>query len=227
MIPAIILARGGSKRIPRKNVIEFCGKPLIAWSIEHATFSKKVDATYVSTEDDEIAKIAEEYGAKVIRRPKKFAEDFSSSEDALKHAISEIGKTDKIEYVVFLQPTSPLREKYDIDGAIDTIKAQDADSLFSGAEIGDFLIWGINEHGIKSINYDYKHRKRSQEFDKQFVENGSIYVFKPDILNQNNRLGGKIAIYKMKFWQTFEIDNFEDIKLCKILFENYLNKNKV
>ena len=188
---AIIPARGGSKSIPKKNIVDFMGKPLLAWSIEDAKGSAFVDEVYVSTDDKDIAKVSEMYGAKVIWRPEEISGDFSPSEEALKHALGEIGKTDqeKIDYVVFLQATSPLRETKDIDNAIKKIIAEDADSLFSGAEIGDFFIWRRNGDTLESLNYDYKERKRRQDFGEQFVENGSIYIFKPEILfAHNNRL---------------------------------------
>ena len=100
---AIIPARGGSKSIPKKNIVDFMGKPLLAWSIEDAKGSAFVDEVYVSTDDKDIAKVSEMYGAKVIWRPEEISGDFSPSEEALKHALGEIGKTDqeKIDYVVF------------------------------------------------------------------------------------------------------------------------------
>jgi len=217
-IICIIPARGGSKGIPKKNIIDFLGKPLLAWSIEDAKNSSLIDEVYVSTDDKEIAKVAEQYGAKVIERPKEISGDFSPSEEALKHAIGEISKEHppKIEYVVFLQATSPLRETSDIDNAIEKIIAEEADSLFSAADIGDFLIWRKNGGKLESVNYDYKNRKRRQDFEEQFVENGSLYIFKPEILlRHNNRLGGKIVVSEMEFWKSFEIDDIEDLNFCQ------------
>lgn len=219
MVPAIILARGGSKRIPKKNIIDFCGKPLVAWSIEHARGSRSVDKVFVSTDDGAIADVAKKYGAEVIERPADMASDTSTSEDALKHAIGEISKTEEIEYVVFLQPTSPLRESSDIDTAVKTARKEGADSLFSAARLGDFYLWKKLDGGLSSLNYDYKNRKRSQEFGEQFVENGSIYVFKPEVLlTYNNRMGGKISLSLMELWKSFEVDSPEDIEFCADLF---------
>lgn len=221
-IVALIPARGGSKSIPKKNIIDFCGKPLLVWSIEDAKDSSLIDDVYVSTDDKEIAEVSEKYGAEVIWRPKEISGDFSPSEEALKHAINEIYKSNpqKIDYVVFLQATSPLRETKDIDNAIKKIISEDADSLFSGAEIGDFYIWKEKKNQLKSLNYDYKNRKRKQDFGEQFVENGSIYIFKPEILfKYNNRLGGKIIISKMEFWKSFQVDSWDDLKFCGDLFK--------
>lgn len=221
-IIAIIPARGGSKGILKKNIVDFCGKPLIAWTIERAKESKYIDEIYVSTDDKDIASVSEKYGAKIIWRPKEISGDFSPSEDALKHAISEIYKKNprKIDYVVFLQATSPLREAKDIDNAIDKIIAEKSDALFSGAELGDFYIWRKIKSKLESVNYDYKNRKRRQDFEKQFVENGSIYIFKPEILfKYNNHLAGKISISEMEFWKSFEADNLETLKFCEELFK--------
>ena len=117
-IIAIIPARGGSKSIPRKNIVNFCGKPLIAWSIEQAAKCRRIDSVYVSTDDAEIADVSLAYGAKVICRPEELATDTASSESALIHAISEIEKEQRIETVAFLQATSPLRDDSDMDGAL-------------------------------------------------------------------------------------------------------------
>lgn len=221
-IIAIIPARGGSKGIPKKNIIDFCGKPLLAWSIENARSSSMVNEVYVSTNDAEIAGVAEKYGAKVIKRPDEISGDTAKSEDALKHVIIEVQKNNptKIDYAVFLQATSPLREAGDIDNAINKIISENADSLFSGADLKDFCIWKNNNDILESVNYDYKNRGRRQDFGEQYVENGSIYVFKPEILfKNNNRLGGKIVISKMEFWKSFEIDEPEDIEFCKNIFQ--------
>lgn len=219
-IITIIPARGGSKSIPKKNIINFMGKPLLAWSIEDAKGSSFVDEVYVSTDDKDIAKVSELYGAQVIWRPEEIAGDFSPSEEALAHAMREIEKKDskKIDYVVFLQATSPLREVEDVDNAIRKIIAEDADSLFSAAGIGDFFIWKKKGDALESLNYDYKNRKRRQDFGEQFLENGSLYIFKPEILfGHNNRLGGKIVISEMEFWKSFEIDEIDDLEFCQEL----------
>lgn len=222
-IIAIIPARGGSKGIPRKNIIDFCGQPLLAWSVRQAQSSKYISQVYVSTDDQEIARVTEQFGGKVIWRPDELSGDTAKSEDALKHAISEIQNNDqeKIDYVVFLQATSPLREMEDIDNAIEKIILTGADSLFSGADLKDFCIWRRNQdNSLESINYDYKNRGRRQDFGEQYVENGSIYIFRPEILFKfNNRLAEKIVISKMEFWKSFEVDEPDDLEFCKNIFK--------
>src|SRR4051812_30272931 len=105
----IIPARGGSKGIPRKNLIDFCGKPLISWSIAQARNSKFISDVFVTTDIREIAQQSETFGAKIIQRPDELATDTASSEAALIHAVDEIEKKGKIDLVVFLQATSPIR----------------------------------------------------------------------------------------------------------------------
>lgn len=220
---AIIPARGGSKGIPKKNIINLAGRPLIAWSIEQAKSSQLVDIVFVSTDDDEIAEVSCEYGAEVVKRPAQLAADTSSSEDVLLHAIDfiECEKKIKIDIVVFLQATSPVREKDDIDNAIRQYLSAKADSLFSCTRIEDHFIWEEREGDYFSTNYDYRRRRLRQDIKPQYLENGSIYVFRPELIRRElNRLGGKITIYETAFWKSFQIDDWDDLEIC----EYYIRK---
>lgn len=222
---ALIAARGGSKGIPRKNLISFCGKPLLVWSIESAMGAKLIESVWVTSDDDEILAVAERHGAKGIRRPSEFASDTATSEVAWLHALDFL-RTKGIEpdVVVAIQPTSPLRECSDVDRAVETFRAEKFDSAISGAKIGDFYIWKKTAEGVwDSLNYDYRNRKRRQDFSVQMVENGSMYLFTPELLrNTGNRLGGKIGICEMEFWKSFEIDDRESLRLCEVLMQSYL-----
>jgi CMP-N,N'-diacetyllegionaminic acid synthase len=220
-ICAIIPARGGSKGIPRKNLIEFAGKPLLTWSIEQARSSRFIDATYVTSDSQEIREVARRSGAGTIQRPHEISGDRATSESALRHAL-EILSTN-FDYVVFLQATSPLRRIYDIDNAVRRIQDDDSDSLFSASKLVDFNLWEARDGSLKSVNYDYKNRKPRQECTNElWIENGSIYVFKPDILyTYDNRLGGRISLYEMELWQAFEIDEPDDIPLCETFFRQH------
>ena len=220
---AIIPARGGSKSITRKNVVDFCGKPMIAWTIEQALGSKYISEVYVTTDDSEIADISRQYGAKIIQRPGNLATDASASEEALSHAIREIEKDKKIDVVVFLQATSPVREKEDVDMAVEKFFSERADSLFSAAILDDFCAWKIIDNKLKSATFDYKNRGRRQDRKPYYLENGSIYVTKPEIIKQyNNRLGGKIVFYLMPLWKSYEIDSLEDLELCSYFMRKML-----
>lgn len=221
-IIAIIPARGGSKRIKSKNITQLAGKPMIAYTIEHALRSKFVDRIIVSTEDKRIAEVSKKYSAEVFERPVELANDKVTSESALLHVLDEIEKRGekKPDLVVFLQCTSPVRKKNDIDNAIKMLIDKQADSIFSAAR--NFgLIWSKGSGGVFSLTYDYKTRKREQEMDRQYRENGSIYVFKPEILRiHNNRLGGKIEIYEMDVWSSFQVDESEDLQLVEWIMTN-------
>jgi N-acylneuraminate cytidylyltransferase len=210
---AIIPARGGSKRVPRKNLYILEGRPLVVHSIEHALAAEEVDTVYVSTEDPEIAEIAEAAGATVIRRPHDLADDAASSESALLHALDSRGGDDP-ELVVFLQATSPVRTGADIDAAVRRLRDTGADSLFSACR-DHGLMWLDTADGPKPQNYTPTTRRREQEMDPQFRENGSIYVFRPGVLRETGaRLGGRIALYEMGQWESLQIDTHEDVGLA-------------
>lgn len=216
-VVAIIPARGGSRRVPSKNLFPLSGIPLVAHSILHARESQLVDEIIVSTDDAEIAAVSERYGATVVRRPPDISGDDASSESALLHALDSRGKPDP-DLVVFLQATSPLRRSNDIDTAIQTLLDQKADSLFSAAE--DYgLLWSQDDKGaLKSVNYSFGNRKREQEMRRQFRENGSMYVFRPKILREeNNRLGGRIAVYEMDLLSSFQLDAPQHYEILQIL----------
>jgi len=224
-VTAIILARGGSKGIPRKNVLDFCGKPLVAWSILQASETPEINNIFLSSDSEEILSIGKEYGAEIIERPKEFASDTASSESAILHALSVLDYEPDI--VVMLEPTAPLRKPGDLSNAINLFIEESWDSGFSGAELEDFLIWKRDENNdLVSVNYDYVHQTRRQDRQPDYVENGAIYLFKPEILYKNNRFGGKIGISMMEFWQSFEIDSPEDWPLLETVFEKYILNRK-
>lgn len=221
----VIPARGGSKRIPNKNIVQLGGKPLIAYSIEQAKSSKLVNRVIVSTDDEAIKRVSENYGAEVVVRPKEISGDNANSESAIMHVLDYLKKKENYEpgVVVFLQCTSPIRQRNDIDNAIKLLMREKADSLFSACK-NDKLIWSLDKDSKnepRALNYDYKNRKREQDFPNQFRENGSIYIFKTQVIkNSKNRLDGKIVIYEMDFWSSFQIDSLEDLKLMEWIIKN-------
>ena len=219
-IVSIIPARGGSKGIPRKNVRLLDDKPLIAHSILDCKEAKFVDRVFVSTDDKEIAQISQKYGAEIIKRPPEIAGDTASSESALIHAITEVeAQGIEVNLIVFLQCTSPIRTGEDIDHAIIQLQRENADSLLSVSPSHKFL-WQKNDGIAQSINYDYRNRLRRQDMQPQYVENGSIYIFKPWILKKlNNRLGGKISLLKMSEEASWEIDSLMDFKIIEFLLK--------
>ncbi|UAJ72577.1 acylneuraminate cytidylyltransferase family protein [Synechocystis sp. PCC 7339] len=223
-IISIIPARGGSKGIPGKNIRPLVGKPLIVHSILDCRESRLVNQTLVTTDDPQIAAVARDYGAQIIDRPAELASDTASSEVALLHALLEIEKQGvEPELIVFLQCTSPLRTGQDIDWAIAQFREEGADSLLSVSPSHRFL-WQKVDGQAQSINYDYCDRQRRQDMNPQYMENGSIYIFKPWVLKElNNRLGGKISLFIMPEEQSYEIDSLADLKHVEILMTQKLS----
>jgi len=224
-VSCIILARSGSKGIPKKNIIEFCGKPLLAWTILQALNSEEVSDVWVSSDSAEILEIAKYYGASTITRPDEISGDSATSESAWVHAVDYIERqSDKtIDYVLAPQVTSPLRHSADFSNAVSQILADDSDSLLSVAEVEDFFIWQKEDgESPYSVNYDYLDRKPRQQIQKKYLENGSFYLFKPKVLiNSNNRLGGDISLFVMDRYKMFQIDNIEDIDLSSIIMKGF------
>jgi N-acylneuraminate cytidylyltransferase len=205
------------------------GKPLLAHTIEQARASKVVTKVVVSTDDSEIGSVAQDYGADVIWRPAELATDTATSESALLHTLDQLNQegTPDPDLVVFLQATSPVRAASDIDQAVDALLDAGADSLLSVTASHRFL-WRKESSGWNSLNYDYHSRPRRQDRPREYAENGSIYVFKPWVLRQfNNRLGGKIAIYEMDYWSSFEIDTEEDFALCEWILERRVKRERI
>ena len=224
-VDAVILARGGSKGIPGKNIMDFFGKPLLAWTIEHCMDAKSVTDVWVSSDDQQILNVAKTYGAGLIKRPDKISGDEATSESGWLHAIKHIELSGiEIDAVLAPQVTSPLREPKDIDLAIEKFRLEKLDSLFSSSIAEDLYFWEKSNDGLmSSTNYDYKNRKRRQDFQKQIIENGSFYLFKPEILRaENNRFGGKIGHFEMEFWKMFEIDDVDNVKMCSALMKEFI-----
>jgi CMP-N,N'-diacetyllegionaminic acid synthase len=212
-ITTIVPARGGSKGIPRKNLMDFCSSPLIKWSISQASASKLASNVFVSSDDEEILTYAKLVGATPIRRPDRLATDTAGIEGVMEHAIPEMGYPDVI---VHLQPTSPVRSSEDIDGAVQTLLDGGFDTVFSSTIMHDICLWRDEPEGLNSFTFDYKNRGRRQDRKPLYLENGSIYVFKKENLARfSGRLGGKMGMYNMPMWKSFEIDSPEDVPICE------------
>lgn len=220
---AVVAARGGSKGIPLKNLIDICGKPLIAWTVMQAAAARGVDVVAVSSDNGEILAAAEAAGAVGVRRPDAISGDLNSSESAWLHALDTLdGKLGPFERIVALQATSPIREPSDIEQALEAFERDRLDSLLSVCEVEDYFNWRIGADGPEPINYDYHNRRMRQQIEKRYLENGSFYVLIPSLLReQKNRLGGKIGFHLMERHKMFQIDRMEDIKLCAAIMQSY------
>ncbi|MGY3074697.1 CMP-N,N'-diacetyllegionaminic acid synthase [Bradyrhizobium sp. LM6.10] len=220
---AVIAARGGSKGIPHKNLLDLCGKPLIAWTVEQARAARGVDVVAVSSDSDNILAAAEAAGAVGVRRPEDISGDLASSESAWLHALDATDeRMGRFERVVALQATSPIRESSDIENALAIFDRDHLDSLLSVCEVEDYFNWRIGQEGPEPINYDYRNRRMRQQIEKRYLENGSFYVLVPSLLReQSNRLGGKIGFHVMERHKMFQIDRPEDVKLCAAIMRSY------
>lgn len=225
-ILVLIPARGGSKGIKKKNIIDLDGKPLISYTIKEALKSEYIDAENIwcSTDDEEIAEVAKEYGAKIpFIRPHKLSEDDSSSASVATHAL-DWAKNNGIEfdYLMLLQPTSPLRTVEDIDSAIEIMKSKKADSVISLTEPGilPFNMKYLNEDG--SIrNYTENKYNRRQDMPDIYGTNGAIYIVKPEILyNRNSFIGDKNYGYVMNKEKSVDIDSNYDLKIARLLIKD-------
>ena len=218
-IVAVIPARGGSKRIPKKNIRNFCGKPMIAWTILNALKSKQLDRVIVSTDDKEIARIAKKYGAEVpFLRPAELAIPTIGIEPTLKHAYEWLLKNDnyKANALVLLMPTAPLRQTRHIDEAIEIFKKKKVSSVVAVNETpanhtpywtlirspkGKVSLWG----GVSLKNII----TRSQDFpQKCYARNDLIYVLKPKNLfeKKSNLYGNKVELYIIPDPSNYEAD---------------------
>ena len=214
---AIIPARAGSKEVKKKNIALINGHPLLSYSIEAAKRSKFIKRIFVSTDGKDISKTAEKYGAIVIKRPKNISNSTSQIEPAVLHAIKNIEKSfkDKVDNIVLLQPTSPLRSINDLDNAISKFIKDKADSLF----------WRYKKSKISPLGHNPYKRLNRQSMPQTLIEDGSIYITKKKIYKfKKNRLGGKISKYIMENYSVFQIDTKNDINFVSTLLKTKIKK---
>jgi len=228
-ILAIIPARGGSKGIPKKNIININGKPLIQYTIEVAKESKLIDRVIVSTDDDEIAEISEKLGAEVpFIRPAELAKDDTPTFPVIKHALKWLKENEKYkpELIVLLEPTFPLRTVEKVDEAIKVISSdEEADSLRGVCEPfqNPFKMWIPCGKYLKPLikEKEIMYEKPRQNLRKIFWQNGYIYISRyKTIMDKKSFHGEKILPFILSENNFIDIDTEEDLKLLK----RYLKK---
>jgi len=220
VVLAIIPARGGSKGVPRKNIRQLAGKPLIAYTIEQALKSKYINRLVVSTDDAEITEVSKQYGTEVIRRPDELARDDTPSLPVFQHAIQHLEEKEGYytDLVVILQPTSPLREVEDIDGAIDKLLTVSCDSVVSVCELEHPLHWMYTLDGDRLKPIITGKVSRRQDATKVYQLNGAVYVTRRDvIIRQNKLMGDGTRAYIMPWERSVDIDTEIDFKLAELL----------
>jgi len=223
-IIGIIPARGGSKGIPRKNIKEFCGKPLIAYIIETALSVRELDRVIVSTEENEIAKIAKRYGAEIISRPEELAKDETPTLPVLQHAVTYLVKEEnyKPDIVVLLYATSPLLNPERISEAIRLMIEKDFDSIISVTR--DYGHFWIEENGKYERFYPRELFNR-QFYKPLFKENGALYITKTEVLISRSKLiGDKVGFVEMEKYESIDIDEPLDFEIAEFLMRRRQNE---
>jgi len=224
----IILARGGSKTIPKKNIKTLNGKPLMAYTIDNALKSDVFDDFIVSTDDTDIASVALEYGAKVpFMRPDELSGDTIWSRDAVKHAVLECEKIydKKYDYVMELPCTAPLRNENHIREAYQMLISNDVDSVTSVTRMVDkhpVRMKRIVDNNLEDFCKEFPEGEgsRKQDLEPCYIRNGAIYSMTRDcIVEKFSRHGDKCMPYVMDEDVSVNIDTIVDFKLAEILMK--------
>lgn len=222
---ALILARGGSKGIPKKNIQSVCGRPLISYTIEAAIMGGF--ETWVSTDDLEIKKVSEKWGSRVLKRPDKFAQDNSPSEEALLHFADNI----EFDKLIFIQPTSPLLKSRHLKEGL--LMMGEYDSIFSGYKQHWIPKWkeckdkrNLNGENIgtwfEPVLWSKNNRPRRQDRRAENIENGAFYITsKENLLKSKCRYSGRIGMYEMSFSESFQVDSWDDLRIIESILGLY------
>ena len=207
-IVSLIPARGGSKEIPNKNIINVNGKPLLSYSID-ASLNSKVDETWVSSDSKEIGKVAEKYGARFITRDKELANDIIMPDATLVDFKYRVD----FDIMVFIQPTSPMIKSEYINQGIDKLLSENLHSVFSVTKEHWLPRW--NER-VEPIEWEIDNRPRRQDKEASYIENGMFYITRKNILTQNKlRYGGKMGFIEIPLYDSFQVDSEEDLELVR------------
>jgi CMP-N,N'-diacetyllegionaminic acid synthase len=218
---AIIPARGNSQRIKNKNLIKLNKKPLIYWTIKSAIKSKYISSVCITSDSEKILNYCKNFDVKTILRPKKLSGNIIMPDEAIKHAYLKLKI--KYDFIVMLQPTSPLRTFQDIDNAIEIMIKNKSKSLFSSS-IESRFIWKKSKSNYYPINYNFKKRPRHQDISFYF-ENGAIYISESNLFTKNaNRLGGKISTYVMPYERSIDIDDNKDLQEAEKIMKSQNKK---
>ena len=231
-ILAIIPARGGSKSIPHKNVVNVGGKPLIAWSITTALKCKYITKTVVTSDDSKILEVAKKYGASVIVRPKKYAHDSSLMTPVIIDCLRQLRKNnEEYDLLVLLQPTSPLRNSNDLNKSFRLFFYKKATALISGyePEKSPFKSFTVKSNGFLQGLVDNKTPFMNRQFlPTTFYPNGAIYIiYVSDFLNLNSFFTSKTIPFYMPVKKSLDIDTLNDLeRIGKILRKRHVSQNK-
>lgn len=219
---AIIPARGGSKRLLKKNIMLLGGKPLIAWTIEAGLKSKYIDTLIVSSDDKEILDISRYAGSKVIKRPPELAADDSKTSDVIKHVIRTVAED--FDFIILLQPTSPLRTKKHINEAFELLASKNADAVVSVCEVDHPPLWCNtlpDDFNMSNFLPDDLKEKRNQDLPIFFRINGAIYICRINKFLKEGTffINNNIYAYIMDKESSVDIDTYMDFKLAEVILQ--------
>ena len=220
---ALVVARGGSKSIPRKNLAPLAGRPLIVWTIEAALRCPGLDRVIVSTDDAEIASVSRAHGAEApFLRPADLARDDTPTLPVVIHALRWLADQEGYvpEHVMLLQPTSPLRTSEDIAGVLDLAEERRADSVISVSEASTHphLAKRITAEGLLVDFMDHPAVERRQDLEPVYALNGAIYLAKRSLLLEKQSFYGKVTYpYVMPLERSIDVDTPWDLQLCDLM----------
>tara|TARA_R110000824_G_scaffold12307_9_gene54071 strand:- start:740 stop:1399 length:660 start_codon:yes stop_codon:yes gene_type:complete len=211
-VVSLTLARGGSKGVPRKNIVALNGKPLIHYVLDAAKKSK-IDEVWVSTEDQEIRSVAQAEGAHVLLRPDEMAQDSSKCEDALLHFAENVD----FDILVYIQTTSPLVSTQDINKGLALLQTGYYDSVFSVSKEHWIPRWTLD---VQPIDWNTMHRPRRQSIQPKYVENGAFYITsRKRLLDSKLRYSGKIGVVEMPYSRSMQVDTMDELKVIEALLK--------
>jgi len=214
---ALVPARGGSKGLPRKNLALLQGRPLVEFTLVAAKQSRTVDVTYLSSDDREILEVAERVGAIPLLRPAEYATDHASAVDVVRHFIGVIPAAERARnpFIVYLQPTSPLRTAHHIDQAFQLLAEQNATTLVSvsALECSPFKSFRIDDDGrLKSLFDEKLSNARRHDLPAAFIPNGAIYVFRvEEFLSRGGFPSDGSVPFVMDSSVSVDVDTREDL----------------
>ena len=218
---AIIPARGGSKRIPRKNIKTFHGRPIIAWSIEVANNSKLFDRVIVSTDDEEIAKIARQFGAETpFIRPNELADDFTGSSDVIRHAIKFLN-LENSSAVCCIYATAPFLAAEDLSAGLELLEESGADFVFSASQFQSTPYRGFSKSMLGELEmlFPRNYATRSQDLKSVYHDAAQFYWGRREAwMGANPVFGKKSRIIEIPKWRVHDLDDIDDWLRAELIF---------
>jgi len=227
---SIIPARGGSKRLPNKNILPLAGKPLICYTVEASLQTNRIDKTIVTTDSDQIIDIVKDYDIDIIKRPDYLATDTATTNDVILHVLSTL--QNQPDFIILLQPTSPLRNTRHINEAIDLLLSKNADAVISVCEMDHSPLWANTlPKDLSMANFlrDEIKNRRSQDLPTYYRINGAIYICNTSHFMKERTLflADKIFAYIMPRQVSIDVDNSYDFVVSAALLSNRATDDSV